>query len=81
MSDTYDSKVDIFSFGIVVTELVTNQPPRKREFSKMLAFDVQKFIESLPEKCPEEFAQLVIDCTKFKPDQRPSFKGKKKKTV
>lgn len=66
--------MDLFSFGIVLTEIITCQPPAERKISEMLAFNEQHFLKSVPEDCPSEFSQLVIDCTKFDPNQRPSFK-------
>jgi len=74
LADTYDSKVDVFSFGIVITEMITNQPPKKREFQNKLMFDEERFRGGLPEDCPEEFAQIAVDCTRFEPNDRPSFK-------
>jgi serine/threonine protein kinase len=75
IAETYDSKVDVFSFGIVLTEMITSQPPRQRGFENKFEFDVATFQSSLPETCPPEFAKLVVDCTKQNPVDRPTFKG------
>eukprot|EP01114_Cavostelium_apophysatum_P019639 TRINITY_DN6389_c0_g1_i1.p1 TRINITY_DN6389_c0_g1~~TRINITY_DN6389_c0_g1_i1.p1 ORF type:complete len:509 (-),score=140.93 TRINITY_DN6389_c0_g1_i1:1424-2950(-) len=74
LADHYDSKVDVFSFGIVLTEMISNQPPKKRTFENNLAFDEERFRANLPEDCPDEIAQLAVDCTRSNPDERPPFK-------
>jgi len=74
MNDGYTNKVDVFSFGIVLTELIRCKPPLKREFKKMMKFDEQAFINELPDDCPPSFSKLVLECTKFEPENRPTFK-------
>lgn len=77
VSETYDSKVDVFSFGIVITEMVNQQPPRKRDFASKFAFDADAFTSSIPEGCPEDLVKLVVDCCSYEPLERPTFKGLK----
>jgi len=74
LEDAYDHKVDLFSFGLVLTELIMCRPPRKRKIKENLAFNVGEFEKDLPEECPREYAQLVVDCTQFRPDDRPEFR-------
>jgi hypothetical protein len=74
LENEYDEKVDVFSFGIVLTEMITNQPPKRRSFDEKLAFNVPQFLESAPKNCPPELIQMVIDCTQFEPTSRPSMK-------
>jgi len=74
LNEIYDYKVDIFSFGIVCTELITNEPPRKREIDNRLAFDIEQFQQRVPPACPVEFLSIVFDCTRENPSNRCSFK-------
>ncbi|XP_043967793.1 LIM domain kinase 2 [Gambusia affinis] len=72
----YDEKVDIFSFGIVLCEIIGKvyaDPeclPRTQDFG----LNVGKFVEKfLPEDCPPGFFPLAVACCDLTPDNRPSF--------
>lgn len=75
IAESYDNKVDVFSFGIILTELISCLPPQNRTISNMFAFDQKTFLNSVPFGCPDEMKQLVLDCTQFEPAKRPAFKG------
>ena len=43
IAPTYGKEVDVFSFGIVLTELICCAPPRKRPMNQMYKFDEAAF--------------------------------------
>lgn len=58
----------------MLTELIMCRPPRKRKIKENLAFNVTEFESNLPEDCPQDYAQLVVESTRYSPDDRPEFK-------
>uniref|UniRef100_A0A672JS75 LIM domain kinase 2 n=1 Tax=Salarias fasciatus TaxID=181472 RepID=A0A672JS75_SALFA len=72
----YDEKVDIFSFGIVLCEIIGKvyaDPeclPRTLDFGLNVGKFVEKFV---PEDCPPAFFPLAVACCDLTPDTRPSF--------
>jgi len=73
-SDSYDYKIDVFSFGMVLTELIFQQPPAKRSFQQRLAFDDANFKAQVPQNCPQLLTDLVLECCRYDPTKRPTFK-------
>lgn len=73
---SYDERVDIFSFGIMVCEIigrVSADPdylPRKRDFG----LNVFGFLEQYhPSDCPPAFLPMAALCCDLEADTRPSF--------
>ncbi|KAI1292308.1 LIM domain kinase 1 [Halotydeus destructor] len=71
----YDEKVDIFSFGIVLCEVIgrvqadPDYLPRNSDFGLNKVVFKEKFCDT----CPEPFWRLAFLCTELDPDKRPSF--------
>ncbi|TRY71321.1 hypothetical protein DNTS_002258 [Danionella cerebrum] len=72
----YDGKVDVFSFGIVLCEIIGQVYADPECLPRTLDFglNVPKFIEKfLPEHCPPAFFALAVACCDLVPDNRPAF--------
>ncbi|XP_064209655.1 LIM domain kinase 2 [Anguilla rostrata] len=72
----YDEKVDVFSFGILLCEIIGQvyaDPeclPRNMDFG----LNVEKFWEKfLPEDCPPGFFPLAVACCDLISENRPAF--------
>jgi LIM domain kinase 1 len=71
----YDEKVDIFSFGIILCEIIGRvlaDPdflPRSNDFGLNQMTFKEKFCGS----CPEAFYKVAFLCTDLNPDKRPPF--------
>ncbi|XP_070699880.1 LIM domain kinase 1-like isoform X2 [Pempheris klunzingeri] len=73
---TYDERVDIFSFGIMICEIigrVSADPdylPRTNDFGLNVASFLQQYH---PPQCPLAFLPLAVLCSDMDADKRPSF--------
>lgn len=71
----YDEKVDIFSFGIVVCEIIgrvqadPDYLPRSSDFG----LNQKVFREKFCANCPENFYMIAFLCCDLNPDKRPPF--------
>ncbi|KAK9892414.1 hypothetical protein WA026_019863 [Henosepilachna vigintioctopunctata] len=71
----YDEKVDIFSFGIILCEIIGRVQadpdflPRSNDFGLNQITFKEKFCGS----CPEPFYKIAFLCTDLNPDKRPPF--------
>ncbi|KAJ7387422.1 LIM domain kinase 1 [Desmophyllum pertusum] len=75
MGMTYNEKVDVFSFGIVMCEIIGRVKadpdflPRKSNFG----LDEEKFCQEFCEECPELFYRIAFLCCDLDSDKRPEF--------
>ncbi|GAM29256.1 hypothetical protein SAMD00019534_124320 [Acytostelium subglobosum LB1] len=72
----YDESADIFSFGVVLLELATRRRISKEiERGPHNAFEIHEDIarDLIPESIPGLFTELIIECIKYNPTDRPSF--------
>ncbi|EDV23696.1 uncharacterized protein TRIADDRAFT_26486 [Trichoplax adhaerens] len=71
----YSKASDIWSFGVVMWELLTGEIPYKGLEGAAIAYRVgtNKMGLHIPDECPEPFSQLMRDCWSWDPHQRPAF--------
>jgi len=72
-NEKYNEKADIYSFGVVLCEIITQLDgldlPRTKEFT----LDIEEVKNSVPLDCPTEFLELAFICSRLDPHLRPNF--------
>ncbi|KAG0557002.1 hypothetical protein M758_11G091500 [Ceratodon purpureus] len=71
----YSKKVDVYSFGIVLWELVTGLLPFQNMTPVQVAYAVvnKNLRPTIPEDCPSSLRYLMEDCWLADPERRPNF--------
>ncbi|XP_075679490.1 LIM domain kinase 1 isoform X2 [Dermatophagoides pteronyssinus] len=73
--DKYDERVDIYSFGIILLEIIgsVNADPDVLKRNRDFSVDKKYFFDTYVDKsCPEVFWRIAFLCTELNPDMRPS---------
>uniref|UniRef100_A0A8C4YVG6 mitogen-activated protein kinase kinase kinase n=1 Tax=Gadus morhua TaxID=8049 RepID=A0A8C4YVG6_GADMO len=75
-NEPVSEKVDIWSFGVVLWEMLTGEVPYKDVDSSAIIWGVGNNSLQLPvpETCPDGFKILLRQCWSSKPRNRPSFR-------
>lgn len=74
----YDGKVDVFSFGVVLWEIIAHRSTEDNVLSSVSTLQYAKrlktgFRPTIPDDCPSDFRLLIEACWEYKPQKRPTF--------
>lgn len=71
----YNHSVDVYAYGIMLWELLTQKIPFKGLKCIQICECVLKYAErpEIPEDCPEMFATVIKRCWAQHPEERPTF--------
>ncbi|XP_022102861.1 dual specificity testis-specific protein kinase 2-like [Acanthaster planci] len=70
----YTEKTDLFSFGIILCEIIARVTANPDELPRLHNFglDMEAF-RTLSGNCPEQFLLLAFSCSNMEPSKRPAF--------
>ena len=74
--ENYTEKADVYSFGIILSELWSIEPPYNGILAKDVANNVKRdpnYRPSIPDEVPEEMKLLMKKCWDHEPLNRPDF--------
>ncbi|XP_014667455.1 PREDICTED: mitogen-activated protein kinase kinase kinase 9-like [Priapulus caudatus] len=74
-SSTFSKSSDVWSYGVLLWELLTGETPYKGIDTMAVAYGVavNKLILPIPSTCPGAFRKLMEACWSIDPHERPSF--------
>ena len=73
-NEKYDQSVDVYSFGMIIWEMLTGQIPFGDEEVPQVIYSILVGQElEIPEGTPENLVNLINGCKAFNPKERPSF--------
>lgn len=75
-SGTYSKASDVWSYGVLLWELLTGETPYKGFDSLSVAYGVavNTLALPIPSTCPEAWGRLMKSCWELDPHRRPSFR-------
>jgi serine/threonine protein kinase len=78
LSQPYTISADVYSYGVVLWEIITRETPYSDLNPVMIPYHVVKLghrpnLALMPGNCPPELVQLIQDCWQLDPDRRPTF--------
>eukprot|EP01087_Luapelamoeba_hula_P007546 TRINITY_DN1845_c4_g1_i1.p1 TRINITY_DN1845_c4_g1~~TRINITY_DN1845_c4_g1_i1.p1 ORF type:complete len:500 (-),score=59.51 TRINITY_DN1845_c4_g1_i1:33-1532(-) len=77
MGMEYCEKVDVFSFGIVLCEIITRKKistSLKRAPQHAFCLDPDELTKLVPPECPTTLLNITLRCCDYNPELRPSFR-------
>lgn len=74
---TYDEKVDVYSYGMVLYEIVCRRIPFKGEeapaLRRLVLAGKRPDLSHVPSQCPDTIRALIVQCWAQDPSSRPDF--------
>jgi len=72
LQDPYGQSADVFSYGMVLYEIINRKKPPVRRMANGYAFDTSLKAE-IPADTPPGLWELLVECASQDPDSRPTF--------